>query len=132
MKALVAFAHALADETRLRIVHLILNEALCVCEIADILGMPQSSVSSHVQVIRKAGLLNSERRGKWVYYRMASRHRKLVQTLNTFFAVSNTLDTVLRADAASAVARIALREQDCCPAPLELATRKPAGALSKC
>ncbi|HSJ01427.1 MAG: ArsR/SmtB family transcription factor [Verrucomicrobium sp.] len=131
MNNFVAFAHALADETRLRIVHLVLKEALCVCELADILEMPQSSVSSHVQVIRKAGLLDSEKRGKWVYYRMESRHRKLVQSLDTFFAVSDTLDSVLRADAASSVARLALREQVCCPPPLELATRKPAGALTK-
>ena len=51
----VAFFRALSDETRWRIVRLVMDRALCVCELADILGMPQSSVSSHVQVIRKAG-----------------------------------------------------------------------------
>ena len=56
MEAIVAFSRALADPTRWRIIRLVMEDALCVCELADILEMPQSSVSSHVQVIRKAGL----------------------------------------------------------------------------
>ena len=49
----VAFNRALADPTRWRIVRLVSDHALCVCELADILDMPQSSVSSHVQVTDK-------------------------------------------------------------------------------
>ncbi len=72
MQDLVLFSHALADATRWRIVQLIADQALCVCELADILDMPQSSVSSHVQVIRKAGMLESERCEKWIYHRIGS------------------------------------------------------------
>ncbi|RYD17419.1 MAG: ArsR family transcriptional regulator, partial [Verrucomicrobiaceae bacterium] len=61
MTDIVTFSRALADPTRWRIVRLVMDDALCVCELADILEMPQSSVSSHVQVIRKAGLLESEK-----------------------------------------------------------------------
>lgn len=48
MSSVVTFSRALADATRWRIVRLVMADALCVCELADILKMPQSSVSSHV------------------------------------------------------------------------------------
>lgn len=121
MKNLISFSHALADETRLRVIHLLLNDALCVCELADILKMPQSSVSSHVQVIRKAGMLDSERREKWIYYRVAASHRQLVEQIDAFFEVSAETHNVLKTDARNAVKRLAKRESSCCPRPEALA-----------
>ena len=50
----VAFAQALADATRWQIVRLIFADALCVCELADILKLPQSTLSSHLQEIGRA------------------------------------------------------------------------------
>lgn len=125
MKSIVAFAHALADPTRWRIIQLIFNEPMCVCELADILGMPQSSVSSHVQVIRKAGLLASEKCEKWVYYRLAVNHRHLLAKIAEFFEVSPANDELLQADAKAAVKRLAERDESCCPLPKELAKLKP-------
>lgn len=122
MDALVRFAHALADETRVRILHLMAEEALCVCELADILEMPASSVSSHVQVIRQAGLLASERCEKWIYYRLERKYRSLFATLAKFFALP--ADAVLRADARRTKARLAVREESCCPGPKKLGSRE--------
>ena len=126
MKNLVAFSHALSDETRWRILQLLKDGALCVCELADILRMPQSSVSSHVQVIRRAGLLDSERCEKWIYYRVNRRCRPLLAALAKFFAVSPATNAVLRADAAQAAKRLARRDESCCPPPKALAGT-PAG-----
>lgn len=117
MKNVVAFSHALADETRWRIALLIFSEPMCVCELADILGMPQSSVSSHVQVIKKAGILESEKREKWIYYRLSPGHRHLVMMLAEFFNASPAWDSVLKADASRAQVRLAEREESCCPLP---------------
>jgi len=125
MKSIVSFAHALADETRWRIVQLIFNEPMCVCELADILEMPQSSVSSHMQVIKKASLLDSERCEKWIYYRVAVNHRHLLRTLGEFFEVSPASDAVLKADAENAVKRLAERDESCCPLPKGLTKLKP-------
>lgn len=122
---IVAFAQALADETRWRIVELIFNEPMCVCELADILEMPQSSVSSHVQVIKKAGLLESERCEKWIYYRVAQDHRHLLRTVSEFFEVFPAGDPVLRADAKKAARRMAERNEGCCPLPKDLVKLKP-------
>ena len=113
----VHFSRALADPTRWRIIRLVLADALCVCELADILEMPQSSVSSHVQVIRKAGLLESEKCEKWTYFRIEPQYRELIGTLEKFFESD---DTVLKSDAARALARLAIRESSCCPGPKSL------------
>lgn len=125
MDKVVAFAQALADATRWRIIQLVLDEALCVCELADILNMPQSSVSSHLQVIRKAGLLASERCEKWVYYRVEPRFHGLLVALGKTFSSSSSADAVVRSDAKKAQRRLRQREQSCCPRPKALAGRTP-------
>lgn len=114
-----AFFRALADETRWRIVRLVTDRALCVCELADILEMPQSSVSSHVQIIRKAGLIESETCGKWTYFRIARAHLPLLKML------AKSFPSVRSADVKRAELRMARRESSCCPGPVKLAkTRK--------
>ncbi|CAN5695168.1 metalloregulator ArsR/SmtB family transcription factor [soil metagenome] len=125
MKTLVAFTHALADQTRWRIVQLIFNEPMCVCELADILEMPQSSVSSHVQVIKKAGMLDSEKCEKWIYYRVKANHRHLLATMGEFFEVFPSTHVVLNADASNAHKRLAERDESCCPLPKGLSKLKP-------
>jgi ArsR family transcriptional regulator, arsenate/arsenite/antimonite-responsive transcriptional repressor len=123
MSDIVTFSRALADPTRWRIVRLVMDDALCVCELADILEMPQSSVSSHVQVIRKADMLESEKCEKWTYFRIGRNYRKLIASLEKFFADSD--DAVLKADAARAIARLAKRHESCCPVPKSLKIARP-------
>lgn len=122
MSDIVTFSRALADPTRWRIIRLVMNDALCVCELADILEMPQSSVSSHVQIIRKAGLLESEKCEKWTYFQIHRDYRKLIQTLAKFFEPS--ADSVLEGDSARAGKRLAVRESSCCPGPRTLSIKK--------
>lgn len=113
----ISFFRALSDETRWRIVHLVRDRALCVCELADILEMPQSSVSSHVQIIRKAGMIESERRGKWTYFRINQKHRQLLSKI--LLSLPDDLDH--ESDQAKAKSRLADRENSCCPGPIKLA-----------
>jgi ArsR family transcriptional regulator len=122
MKNVVTITRALGDETRWRIVRLVMDEALCVCELADILGMPQSSVSSHVQVIRKAGLLESEKCEKWTYFRIAREVLPLVRSLSKFFAEEEA--DFFPEDSRKAAERLCERENSCCPRPKQLASRR--------
>lgn len=122
MTNIVTFSRALADSTRWRIVRLVMEDALCVCELADILEMPQSSVSSHVQVIRKAGLLESEKCEKWTYFQIRRDYRKLIQSLAKFFGESD--EAALETDAGRLIRRLAKRETSCCPGPKTLSVRK--------
>ncbi len=107
------FFRALGDATRWRMVRLLMNRALCVCELADILDMPHSSTSSHLQIIRKAGLLESERCGKWSYYRIHRQHLPLMRNLLKQFSSEDQHE----ADQQRCEARMADRANSCCPGP---------------
>jgi ArsR family transcriptional regulator len=120
MTSVVTISRALADETRWRIVRLAMDDALCVCELADILGMPQSSASSHVQIIRKAGLLEEETCGKWTYFRIARPWLPLLRKL----ALACDDASFHPDDAGKAARRLAERESSCCRGPKKLATRR--------
>ncbi|MBM9514931.1 ArsR/SmtB family transcription factor [Desulfogranum marinum] len=62
---------ALSDGTRLRILLLLLNNGdLCVCDIMESLQIPQSTASRHLALLRSAGLVDGERHGTWMYYRV--------------------------------------------------------------
>jgi ArsR family transcriptional regulator, arsenate/arsenite/antimonite-responsive transcriptional repressor len=122
----VTFCRALSDETRWRIVHLVMERALCVCELADILGMPQSSVSSHVQIIRKAGLLESETCGKWTYFRIMGTHLPLLRAMIRRFPDSS----IHAGDEQKAAARLTRRESSCCMGPVKLARPRKSSAAA--
>jgi len=60
---------ALGDPIRLRLFALLgIHDALCVCHLVDTLALPQSTISRHLSVLRHAGLANTRREGKWMYY----------------------------------------------------------------
>jgi ArsR family transcriptional regulator len=62
---------ALADETRLRILKAISHMGeLCECNIVPVFGLSQPTVNYHIKVLREAGLVQSERRGQWVYHQV--------------------------------------------------------------
>lgn len=72
---------ALADETRLRILGLLLEGEVCVCHIHESLRVPQPKVSRHLAYLRRAGLVETRRVGLWVYYRLAEPSNPAVGTL---------------------------------------------------
>jgi ArsR family transcriptional regulator len=62
---------ALSDSTRLRMLLLLLNNGeLCVCDLMESLQIPQSTASRHLALLRNAGLVDGERNGTWMYYRL--------------------------------------------------------------
>ncbi|MDZ7837113.1 MAG: metalloregulator ArsR/SmtB family transcription factor [Actinomycetota bacterium] len=63
---------AMADEGRLRIVLLLMaKKNFCVCEIKEVIGLSQPTISSHLKVLQNAGILESSKDGLWVNYRLA-------------------------------------------------------------
>jgi ArsR family transcriptional regulator len=73
MKDLVVILKAIADESRFRIVNLLLTNDLCVGALARRLGISNAAVSQHLQVLRKAGLVTGEKRGYWTHYSVRRR-----------------------------------------------------------
>ena len=70
-ESLAAGFKALADPTRIAIVNRLaaLGE-VCVCDITDAFDLGQPTISHHLKVLRAAGLVSAEKRGKWAYYRI--------------------------------------------------------------
>jgi ArsR family transcriptional regulator len=80
LKSLDRLLKALADPTRLRIVGLLQAGEVCVCHLHDSLKIPQPKTSRHLAYLRKAGVVEADKRGLWVYYRLAPQ-TALAQTL---------------------------------------------------
>lgn len=63
---------ALADPVRLSIVRqLAACDGICACDFTDVAAVSQPTVSHHLKVLREAGVVTSERRGSWIWYRLA-------------------------------------------------------------
>ncbi|MGB9941028.1 ArsR/SmtB family transcription factor [Methanosarcina sp.] len=61
---------ALADENRIRILNLLKNGELCVCDIEAVLGIKQSNASRHLNKLKTTGIIVSEKKSQWVYYQL--------------------------------------------------------------
>jgi ArsR family transcriptional regulator, arsenate/arsenite/antimonite-responsive transcriptional repressor len=59
---------ALADETRLRLLNILNNGDLCVCELETILNLSQPNASRHLKALKNAGLVGTHRAGQWIHY----------------------------------------------------------------
>lgn len=59
---------ALGDRNRLRIINMLKDRALCVCEITYILKLSQSTVSGHLRILKEAGIVEDTKDGLWVEY----------------------------------------------------------------
>ncbi len=82
MENLATVFQSLEEETRLRILALLLDEEeLCVCDFMAVLQLPQSTVSRHLSHLRNAGWLRDRREAVWVYYSMANPLGPLQQSL---------------------------------------------------
>lgn len=64
----VARHRALGDETRLRILHLLVGSEVCVCDLAAQLDITQPLLSFHLKTLRDAGLVRTRRDGRWMHY----------------------------------------------------------------
>lgn len=119
MEEIMKVLRALCDETRLRMLMLIEQEELCVCEVMQILGMRQSRVSRHLNILRDAGLAKARRQGTWMFYRSAAQespehHAQMAEALKKWLKDKE----IVRRDLARLEECIADRGRDGhCPVP---------------
>jgi len=113
VQELVAIARALGDPTRIRIVAALRNGELCVCELADALDISQSSLSSHLQICRQAGVLTTRKESRWIYYSLSTRYAPLIERI---FSELQTVrrDEQLHRDARRLKKRLQMREGGRC------------------
>jgi ArsR family transcriptional regulator len=81
MKNAARLFKALSDETRLRLLALLGQGELCVCDLMAILDLPQSTVSRHLAYLRHAGLVEDRRQGIWMFYSLIRNGAPLEQDL---------------------------------------------------
>jgi ArsR family transcriptional regulator len=85
-----------ADPTRIRILSVLAAGELCVCDIVDILRLPQPAVSRHLAYLRRMGLVDATREWKFAHYRLAKPehavHRNLLSCVRTCFRGIESLD----------------------------------------
>ncbi len=103
-----------ADPTRIRILSLLAAGELCVCDIVDILALPQPTVSRHLAYLRRMGLVEATREWKFAHYRLAEPehavHRSLLNCARTCFRGIASLDE----ERAAAQARVKARASNPC------------------
>ena len=66
------------DSTRIRILYVLFESELCVCGIAEVLGMTQSAISHQLQVLKRAKLVKYRREGKTIFYSLADSHVRTI------------------------------------------------------
>lgn len=75
---------ALAEESRLRILAMLMHEELCVCEIEECLELTQSNASRHLTILKNAGILTSIKKAQWAYYKLSDEFVKENQELYAY------------------------------------------------
>ena len=71
MREFLGVAKALSDENRIRALMALAGGELCLCQIIELLELAPSTVSKHMSVLHQAGLVETRKEGRWVYYRLA-------------------------------------------------------------
>jgi len=108
----MAVTRALADPNRVRMLLALRRGELCVCQLTELFGLAFSTVSKHLSILHHAGLIQSRKSERWVYYRLPGRSapagvraalawvkKSLAQT-NQAVADARKLDRVLKTDLA--------------------------------
>lgn len=98
MHAVVELFKALGHETRLRILCLLLDGEVCVCQIMNILQLPQSTASRQLAILKQAGLVVDRRSGIWVHYSLAAAPNPLAATVLTGLAAQLPQDEICTHD----------------------------------
>lgn len=83
MRRLEKIFKAMADRNRIRILKMLEVKPMCVCEVTEVLGVAQSSVSRHLAILRDAGLVIDEKDGMWVIYCLSTNTDDVIATVLT-------------------------------------------------
>jgi ArsR family transcriptional regulator, arsenate/arsenite/antimonite-responsive transcriptional repressor len=103
LKQTALLLKAFSDETRFRILHLLSQGELCVCDVMCVLKQPQSKVSRHFAYLRKAGLVQGRKEGLWMYYRLTDSQSGILQALKQLLKASASELTELKKDASEKI-----------------------------
>jgi ArsR family transcriptional regulator, arsenate/arsenite/antimonite-responsive transcriptional repressor len=104
----------MVDPTRVRIIAALRRGELCVCELVDALEISQSTLSGHLQVLRRTGMVTIKKEGRWIYYSLADRKTALIEGIFSQIPPDGEDDPRLRRDSERIARRLAIRENGRC------------------
>ena len=91
MQDFLSITKALSDENRVRVLMALNIGELCVCQIIELLNLAPSTVSKHMSILKQARLVEGEKNGKWVYYRLASSAPKATEWAKKHLVAETTI-----------------------------------------
>lgn len=109
-----ALFRGFADPTRIRILNLLVAGEMCVCDLVEIIGLPQPTVSRHLAYLRGTGLVAVTRNSNFAHYRLTEPmnhiHQNLINCVSGCFVGIKSLDVERR----RAITRVRQREKEPC------------------
>ena len=115
MREFMSIAKALADENRVRMLMFMGGGELCVCQIMELLGLAPSTVSKHLTILHQAGLVESRKEGRWVYYGLPEAPSTCVKQAMEWLRASLAKDPQVIQDNRQTKAVLKMdKEQLCC------------------
>lgn len=94
----VGMAKALGDETRLRIMAMLEKQELCACQIIEVFELANSTISRHLSVLKQAGLLQSRKSGRWIYYAWSQGDSEALKSTQNWLSKTVHNDPQIQAD----------------------------------
>jgi ArsR family transcriptional regulator len=114
MNAIVEISKALADPNRVRAVAMLVAGELCVCQITEVLQLATSTVSKHMSILRQAGLVESRKQGRWMYYRLPTRPDRPARGAIDWVRVYGQEDSAIRKDRRALVRVLKMEKERLC------------------
>lgn len=115
---------ALSHPARVRVMAVLREEELCVCEICDALGLSQSTLSTHLRMLREAGVVSTRKEGKWIYYATERTVRRLIRSFFALGGADFAENRQIATDAERLRRRLKVRRNGCCRLGFEQAAEK--------
>jgi len=128
MSETLAFMKALADGNRLRVVRALLDHPeLCVCQITSLLGIATPTVSRHMSILQGAGIVESRKDGRWVFYRL---HASFPRDLGRWLRSSLASSAMAREDRKTLASILSCSPEDLCKSARASSRRKALRTLT--
>lgn len=125
--SLVQIYQCLCDETRLRILNLLVSTPLCVCHLQEVLGEPQVKISKHLGYLKARGMVEARREANWMIYSLPTRpSRELAANLACLQDCARENATFRHDSAKLAKLRAEFADNSpiCCPKPVRPTPRR--------
>jgi ArsR family transcriptional regulator, arsenate/arsenite/antimonite-responsive transcriptional repressor len=114
MREFMAITKALADENRVRLLLLLQGGELCVCQITELFGLAASTMSKHLSILYQAGLVDSRKEGRWIYYSLPAKASVPAREAIRWLAKSLAQDSRTIADSARLKKILAMDPAELC------------------